>query len=164
MGRRVRLIDRERGDMLTVRQEKFCQEYVANGGNATNAYKAAYSTGNMKPETINNKGYKLTKQDDIWARISEIRKKIEEKSNVSAVWVRERLVEIVERCMQAEPIFDADGKPTGEYKFDSSGANKAIDTINRMQGYYEKDNKQSKAEIGSIKVEFVGAESENTSS
>ena len=127
---------------LTVKQEKFCQEYVANGGKASDAYRAAYSAQDMKPETINNKAYILTKKGEIWARISDLRKKIEEESNVSAVWVRKKLIELVDRCMQAEAVLDSEGMPTGEYKFDSSGANKAIDTLNRMQGYYEKDNKR----------------------
>ena len=127
---------------LTVKQEKFCQEYVANGGNASGAYRSAYSTHNMKSETINNKAYILSTKGDIRARISNLRKKIEEESNVSAVWVRKKLIELVDRCMQAEAVLDSEGMPTGEYKFDSSGANKAIDTLNRMQGYYEKDNKR----------------------
>ena len=36
---------------------------------------------------------------------------------------------IYDRCMQEEPVLDKDGNPTGEYTFDSSGANKAVKTM-----------------------------------
>ncbi len=61
---------------LTIRQERFCQEYVTNHGNATNAYKAAYSTANMKPETINNKGYVQLQKDEIRKRVRELKEQL----------------------------------------------------------------------------------------
>jgi phage terminase small subunit len=123
---------------LTVKQEKFAQEYVANGGNASDAYRAAYNTSKMKPASVWRLAHDVLMNVNVSSRIDEIRKEIEEKSNVSAVWIRERLMRLVERCMQADPVLDGDGEPTGEYRFDSSGANKAMDTLNKMQGYYAK--------------------------
>ena len=37
---------------LTLKQEKFCQEYVKNGGNASAAYRSAYNASKMKDETV----------------------------------------------------------------------------------------------------------------
>ena len=43
-------------------------------------------------------------------------------------------------CMQAEPVI-VGGEPTGEYKFDSSGANKALELVGKhvnIQAWKEK--------------------------
>lgn len=56
---------------LTQKQERFCLHYL-NSGNATEAYKHAYSTKNMKPETVNNKAYGLTQKGEIRARLDEL--------------------------------------------------------------------------------------------
>lgn len=49
----------------------FCREYVKLG-DASAAYRKAYRTENMKPETINNNAYMLLKNSDIKARVSEL--------------------------------------------------------------------------------------------
>ena len=45
---------------------------------------------------------------------------------VSHVSLVADLVEIKDRCMQAQPVRDREGKPTGEFQFDSRGAIAAI--------------------------------------
>ena len=60
---------------LTVKQEAFCIAYVQTD-NASEAYRRAYNTANMKPETINNKAYALLKKGGIGARIEELRSKV----------------------------------------------------------------------------------------
>jgi len=64
---------------LTSKEEIFCQFY-AELGNASNAYREAYSCKNMKPATITNNAYNLLKKSDISARIEEIRSEINERS------------------------------------------------------------------------------------
>lgn len=55
------------------------------------------------------------------------------------MWTVERLIERFEkignRCMQEEPVLIG-GEPTGEYKFDSAGANKSTENIGKLLGYY----------------------------
>ncbi len=51
-------------------------------------------------------------------------------------WVIERLMKVADRCMQAEPVLDRDGNQTGEYKFDSSGANKALQLLGAELGMF----------------------------
>ena len=57
---------------LTPKQEKFCQVYIETG-NASEAYRQAYNTEKMKPESVNSKGYQLLKQVQITARLDELR-------------------------------------------------------------------------------------------
>ena len=37
------------------------------------------------------------------------------------------ILEVKNRCMQANPVLDKEGNETGVWKFDSNGANKALD-------------------------------------
>ena len=57
---------------LTPKQEKFCQVYIESG-NASEAYRQAYNTEKMKPESVNSKGYQLLQQVQITARLDELR-------------------------------------------------------------------------------------------
>lgn len=57
---------------LTTKQEAFCQA-VVSGMSQADAYRAAYSAKNMKPETIQNKAHVLMKGGDIRARVSDLR-------------------------------------------------------------------------------------------
>lgn len=68
---------------LTPKQEKFCQEYIKTG-NASESYKRAYSTKNMKSETINNNAYMLLKNSEISARIKVLSDEIKNKSIADA--------------------------------------------------------------------------------
>lgn len=57
---------------LTLKQEKFCLAFVETG-NASEAYRRAYETEAMKPETINRKAKELTDTGKIAARVEELR-------------------------------------------------------------------------------------------
>ncbi|MGR6981765.1 terminase small subunit [Testudinibacter sp. P27/CKL/0425] len=60
---------------LTQKQEAFCLAYIETG-NATNAYKQAYSVENMKPESINVEASKLLNSPKISQRIEELRQPV----------------------------------------------------------------------------------------
>ena len=55
---------------LTPKQEAFALAYIETG-NASEAYRRAYNTGNMKPETVNRSAKELLDNRKIAARISE---------------------------------------------------------------------------------------------
>ena len=63
---------------LTAKQEAFCQA-VVSGMNQSDAYRASYSAGKMKAESINSKAYELAKNGDITARVKELRAPVVEK-------------------------------------------------------------------------------------
>ncbi len=123
---------------LTDKQEKFCQEYLIDLNGTQAAIRAGYSKKTAKQVASEN----LTKLDVI-ARLRELNKKIEERTEISQEWVRKRFKEISDRCMTAEPVMIYDGEnwvESGEYKFDSSGANKATEMLGKHLGFFEKDN------------------------
>lgn len=57
---------------LTIKQEAFCQKYILNGGNATQAYKDTYDF-NGKQSTAARKAKELIDNGKITARINELR-------------------------------------------------------------------------------------------
>lgn len=67
---------------LTVKQEKFCQAYVKLGDKSA-AYREAYSTSQMKPETINRKAFELYNVGKITARIENLQEEIAERNRLS---------------------------------------------------------------------------------
>lgn len=60
-----------KNNKLTQKQERFCVKY-AETGNASEAYRFAYSYTNMKPETINRKAHDMSKKGKIRARVDQL--------------------------------------------------------------------------------------------
>lgn len=67
---------------LTEKQESFCLAYVAIG-NATEAYRRAYDSENMKPATINRTAKELLDNPKIAARLKELRAPAVEKAQLT---------------------------------------------------------------------------------
>lgn len=57
---------------MTPKQEQFARLYVETG-NASKAYRQAYNTDNMKPETVTNEAYKLLQDPDISAMVDDLK-------------------------------------------------------------------------------------------
>ena len=111
------------------RHEKFCQERVA-GKTIDEAYVAAGYKKNP-----GNAG-RLNNNEHVQARITELQSMAAEKAGLSKEWVIERLMQVAERCMQAEPVKDAKGNETGEYLFNASGANRALELLGKEHGMF----------------------------
>lgn len=121
---------------LTPKQEKAIQEYLTNGGNKTQAYKSAYNTSKMKEETINKKASELFKKGNIRGRLEELQKQTEKENEITREWVLNKAKEMIERSLEPEAIFTKKGDFTGEFRYDSAGAGKGMEIINKMLGYY----------------------------
>lgn len=67
---------------LTIKQEKFCNKYI-ECGNASEAYRYAFSCDKMKPDTVNVKASELLSNGKITVRVEELKKEIREKSKIS---------------------------------------------------------------------------------
>ena len=124
---------------LTPKQEAFCLAYIETG-NASEAYRRAYSAGKMKPETVNRKAFDLMQDGKITARLAdlkeEIASKVTKKVAISKQWVLEQLIENASIAKAAEPVLDGEGNPTGEYKTNIAAANRAIELIGKELGMF----------------------------
>lgn len=131
---------------LTPKQERFCREYVIDLNGTQAAIRAGYA-----PNTANEQSSQLLAKLNIQERIKELQEKVANKLEISQEWVARRFKEISDRCMQAEPVMIPDGNggmiESGEYKFDSSGANKATEMLGKHLGFFERDNKQKMDKI-----------------
>ena len=67
---------------LTQKQENFCLAYIETG-NASEAYRRAYSAENMKAETIHVKACELLAHDKVSVRLSEMRSVIAKRNQIT---------------------------------------------------------------------------------
>ena len=133
--------------------ELFCQEYVVDFNGTKAAVKAGYTKTSAKAQASKLLTSEDTKGNLIRQRIAELTQKKVERIEYTQDDVMRDLLEVKNRCMQKVPVMYYD-KVDKEYKqeqddlgrdvwkFDSQGANSALDKLARHTGFYELDNKQ----------------------
>jgi hypothetical protein len=127
------------------KHEHFCQ-LVSNGESAPKAYVlAGYSENGAEQGSS-----RLLKNVDVCSRVAYLRsvkenhhaeavKQAIHKSGVGKQWILERLKEVVEIGMAAEPVKDKEGNNTGDYKATNlAAANKALELLGSEEGLFIK--------------------------
>ena len=143
---------------MTAKEQRFCDEYLID----LNATQAAIRAGYSK-KSSHAIGYENLIKPYIQEYLSNKRLELAAKTGLTQEWVLNRFKEISDRCMTAEPVM-ARGEggvmvETGEYEFDSAGANKATEMIGKHLGFFEKDNKQGEKDVKAIiSITIVNAE------
>lgn len=126
---------------LTIKQEKFCLEYVIDG-NASRSYREAYDTANMKEATISNSAYKLLQNDEVKAKIEQLRTETIKSSILSIEQRKELLTKIA-----MSETYDKFGNPS------FTDVRGAIDLLNKMDGVYVvKNQTELSGEIAIAKI------------
>jgi phage terminase small subunit len=114
---------------LTEKQKRFVEEYLIDLNATQAAIRAGYSENTARFIGAEN----LTKPNIQ----SEIEKSMNERSKrteITSDYVLGSLKKVADRCMQGEPVMRKEGKEwveTGEWEFDSSGANKALELLGK---------------------------------
>lgn len=67
---------------LTVKQISFCNYYIETG-NASEAYRRAYSADRMQDTTINRKAIELMENDKVAAYIKKLREELQQRSDIA---------------------------------------------------------------------------------
>lgn len=121
---------------LTDMQQLFADYYLIELNATEAAKKAGYSD-----KTAYSQGQRLLKHVEVRAYIDEKQQVRAKKMGLDADWVLKRLQAISDRCMTAEPVLEWDPesksmKETGEYKFDSNGANRSTELIGKHLGMF----------------------------
>lgn len=125
-------------EMALTDQKKLFADIYLTCLNATEAAKkAGYSE-----KTAYSQGNRLLKDVEVRAYIDERQQARAEKLNLDAEWVLNRLVEVTQMSMQAKAVekWDYNEKKlieTGEYVYDSQGANKALELIGKHLGMFK---------------------------
>ena len=138
--------------MLNEKQKQFCEEYIIDLNGTQAAIRAGYSE-----KTANRIASELLSKLDIQEYICELKNKRSERVRYSQDELMRDILEVKNRCMQANPVLDKEGNEMGIWKFDSTGANKALDILAKHVGFYETDNKQKAFNI-SVNREAVEVE------
>ena len=130
--------------------ERFCREYIIDHNGTKAAIRAGYSE-----HTAAQQASRLLKKPQIQERIEELEKDVCDALGLKAAWVVQRLMTVVDRAMQAEPvkIWDPGARAmveTGEYMFDSRGANNALEILAKHLGMLE--SKKVTVETGDTKI------------
>lgn len=127
------------GVLKNARHEHFAQ-LVAGGKSAPKAYVLAGYSEIGAQQSAN----RLLKMSVISARINELRAAVEEpareraieKAAVDKAWVLSQLVENVKIAKAAEPVRDAEGNETGEYRANIPAANRALELLGKELGMF----------------------------
>ena len=169
---------------LTIKQEKFINKFL-ECGNASEAYRFAYSTSRMKDTTVNVKAIELLRNGKIAVRLKELQEETKKRNEVDVDYLIEKAKHIAE--FDVAEIFDEDNnikkvkdipknirksignitvtETTTEFGtttktiFKVDDRIKAIDLLGRLTGSFEKDNAQIKG--NALRVEVVTDESFN---
>ncbi len=111
---------------LNPKQRIFVAEYMVDFNARGAAVRAGYS-----PKTAYSSGQRLLNHVDIQAALQKAIQKQEERTEITADYVLTNIKAMFERCSQGVPVLDFEGNPTGEWKFDSQAALKALELLGK---------------------------------
>lgn len=86
---------------LTPKQEAFCLAYVETGS-ASEAYRKAYNTKNMKPETVHKRSSELLASGEIAGRVDSIKAEHMERHKITVDDLLKELEEARQIALNAE--------------------------------------------------------------
>lgn len=116
--------------MLTnPRHERFAQALAA-GKTADQAYQDA----GYKPSRP--AASRLSTNVNVQARLAELQSRITEGVVLTRQWVIEKLIENASRAMTAEAVRDEAGNPIGEFRYEGSVANRALELLGKELGMF----------------------------
>lgn len=114
---------------LTAKQETFIKQYLIDLNATQAAIRAGYSE-----KTAQEQSSRLLSNVIIQTEIQKAMDKRSNKLEITSEYVLGSLKTIAERCMQGEPIMRREGDKwveSGEWKFDSNGANKSLELLGK---------------------------------
>tara|TARA_R100000541_G_scaffold22512_1_gene32441 strand:- start:1092 stop:1577 length:486 start_codon:yes stop_codon:yes gene_type:complete len=125
--------------------------------NRKQSYIAACEFLNRKvsrnPETS---GCEILGYPKVVAFLDSVRQEAAKTVNLDAAWVLESAKKVFDRCMQEEEVLHR-GEPTGEFKFEAAGANKALELIGRHTAIKAFEGDATGSEDKPINIKFVRA-------
>lgn len=116
---------------LTPKQQRFVEEYLIDLNATQAAIRAGYSA-----RTAQQIGSENLLKPVIAAEIAALQAKTSEELGITREWILGKLKDNVERSMQVEAVVDRDGNETGEYQYQGSVANKALELLGKHRGMF----------------------------
>ena len=127
---------------INPRQKKFVEEYLACG----DTFEAAVAAG-YRSETAASQGERLLKDPEVQRYRRELEQRLFEGMGITSAWIGRRLVEIVDRCMQATPHMSRNPdtkqrEPDGTWEFDPATAMRALHELDAHMASLRKDSEE----------------------
>ena len=119
---------------LTLKQRHFIMEYVKDGNATQAAYRAGYSrqSGSVTAS-------KMMTRPNIKAVLQAMGKGKRTEAQLKVVWFVDECRKNYDRCMQASPVTDRNGKVVdGVWKYDAVGAHRFLELIGKAQNLFGK--------------------------
>lgn len=144
---------------LNPRQKRFVEEYLACGDAAEAAVLAGYSSNSAAAQ-----GERLLRTPAVQRYRREVEQRMFEAMGVSSAWIGRRLVEIVDRCMQATPHLSRNPdtkqrEPDGVWEFDPAGAMRALHELDEhIRALRTEDEDQDAERVQSFEDWLEGQE------
>ncbi len=128
------------GVLRNSRHEAFARE-LSKGSSASEAYRnAGYRPNRGAASRLQHDSSILQRVAEMHALDAEMVKEATERATqalaIDREWVLGKLMENVERSMQARPVRDGDGNASGEYRYDGSVANRALELLGKELGMF----------------------------
>lgn len=144
--------------ILNSRRELFAQA-IADGKTLAEAYGlAGFKANRGNAVTLRHNPAVAQRVSEILAEREAIHAQATARAIEAVGITKERvlrdLIAVKDRAMQSVEIFDSKGKPTGEYKFDGSVANRALELIGKELGMFIDRHKHGAID-GASSVTFV---------
>ena len=111
---------------LTPKQKRFVSEYLVDLNATQAAIRAGYSQ-----KTANEQGARLLANASVRAAIAEAIEQREKRTQITQDYVLNGIKQLVDRCIQAEPVRDKEGNETGEYRFEAFAALKGYELLGK---------------------------------
>lgn len=109
----------------------FCQEYIKNGNNGTQAYMIAYPSSNK--ENARRRASELVTKSDVQEYIKELQGKMEDEAIMSAIERKKWLTQVINGEIKEKVYLEGVEAERDAYLSDKM---KALDILNKMSGEY----------------------------
>lgn len=117
---------------LNAKQRRFVDEYLIDLNATQAAIRAGYSVSRASEI-----GYQLLQKTTVKEAIQSAMAKREKRTEITQDYVLNTIAETIEKCKQAEPVRDHEGKETGEYKFDAANVLRGCDLLGKHLGMFK---------------------------
>ena len=115
----------------TPKQQRFVEEYLIDLNATQAAIRAGYSKNGAEVQ-----GHHLLRNPNLKPALAAGRAKLSERTEITQDWVLARLRENLERAMTIEAPRDDKGNVIGEFGYQGSVANKALELLGRHLGMF----------------------------
>lgn len=134
---------------LKPRQKAFVAEYLLDLNATQAAIRAGYS-----PRTATAQASRLLTNVKVAEAIAQAVEERAQRMAVDQDWVLDCLRKVVDRCMQAVPVCDRQGNPTGEYRFNAAGATRALEIIGKhLRMFSDKGEEKGPRDVRELSME-----------